>query len=240
MTSARTFVVGDLHGCADELNYLLDTLAPGATDTVIFLGDYVDRGPSPKAVIERLIRLVGEGPHCIFLRGNHEDMFLAFLGEHGAYGEAFLANGGDATLRSYAVEERTARGALDRLPADHLAFLRSLRLYYQCGPFLCVHAGLVPDRPLEEQREEDFLWIRDEFVRHPHAFPFTVLFGHTPVRDVFVDLPYKIGLDTGLVYWNKLSCLELEEKRLFQIRRGEREVNSRSVHQAFAQLQPGR
>src|SRR5262249_50478754 len=151
------FVVGDLHGCIDELNRLLDTLSPRATDTMVFLGDYVDRGPSAKAVIDRLIRLRVEGPECVFLRGNHEDMFLAFLGEQGAYGDAFLLNGGEATLRSYGIEEREAPLIVDRLPSEHLTFLRSLRLSYQCGPFFCVHAGLDPDRGLSEQREEDLL-----------------------------------------------------------------------------------
>ena len=229
MDSARTFVIGDVHGCLDEIDRLLDTLAPAADDTVVFLGDYIDRGPASKGVIDRLLRLRGEGPRCVFLKGNHEDMFLAFLGERGAYGEAFLSNGGGATLSSYGLrgELGQVRGA--QLPPEHLNFLRSLQIHYEHGGFLCVHAGLDPTRPLSAQREEDLLWIRDEFIRQPHPFPYTVLFGHTPQRDVLVDVPFKIGLDTGLVYWNKLSCLELSEKRLFQLRRGERDVQSRVV-----------
>jgi calcineurin-like phosphoesterase family protein len=238
MTAARTFVVGDLHGCVDELNRLLDAIAPSAADTVICLGDYVDRGPSPKGVIDRLIQLQHEGPQCVFLRGNHEDMFLAFLGQPGLYGDAFLLNGGAATLRSYGVEEPSAQLAAERLPPHHLDLLLSLRLYYQCGEFLCVHAGLAPDRALADQSAEDLLWIREEFVRAPHTFPFTVLFGHTPMREVFVDLPYKIGLDTGVVYWNKLSCLELEDQRLFQIRRGDHQVQSRRLREPFAPAIP--
>src|SRR5579862_9488446 len=101
MGAARTFVIGDIHGCVDEVNCLLDALAPTADDTVVCLGDYIDRGPASKGVIDRLIRLRREGPRCVFLKGNHEDMFLGFLGEGGAFGEAFLANGGAHTLRSY-------------------------------------------------------------------------------------------------------------------------------------------
>lgn len=227
MNDARTFVIGDIHGCVDEVDRLLDALAPGTSDTLVFLGDYIDRGPSPRAVIDRMLRLRHEGPRCVFLKGNHEDMFLAFMGERGAYGEAFLFNGGEATLRSYGVEGQSAESVAARVPSEHLEFLRSLAMRFEHGAFLCVHAGLAPNRPLDDQRDEDLLWIRDAFIAHPHAFGRTVLFGHTPHREVLLDQPYKIGLDTGLVYWNKLSCLELQEQRLYQIRRGERAVTSR-------------
>lgn len=228
MTPARTLVVGDIHGCADEIDCLLDALAPSASDTLIFLGDYVDRGPNSKGVIERVLRLQREGPRCVCLKGNHEDMFLAYIGERGAYGDAFLFNGGEATLSSYGLDKR-GRALAAQLPEEHLRFLRSLQVRHEHGQYLCVHAGLDPSRPLQGQREEDLLWIRDAFISGPHPFPYTVLFGHTPQREVFIDLPYKIGLDTGLVYWNKLTCLELETQCVHQIRRGEREVTSRPL-----------
>lgn len=233
MNPARTCVIGDIHGCAEELDRLLDRLAPTSADTLIFLGDYIDRGPSPKAVIDRLLRLRNEGPRCIFLKGNHEDMFLAFLGHPGHYAEAFLFNGGEATLHSYGLEGKPAALVAAELPADHLDFLLSLRVQFQQGNFLCVHAGLAPTRPLDQQREEEMLWIRDEFILNPHPFPFTVLYGHTPRREVLVELPHKIGLDTGLVYWNKLSCLDLESQQLFQIRRGESRVSRSSLRARF-------
>ena len=235
MDLARTFVIGDIHGCVDEIARLLDALAPTAADTVVFLGDYIDRGPSAKGVIDRLLRLRGEGTRCVFLKGNHEDMFLGFLGERGSFGEAFLANGGGHTLHSYGLHGEFGQVRSEQLPPAHLEFLRALQMRYEHGPYLCVHAGLDPARPLATQRDEDLLWIRDEFVRHPHPFPCTVLFGHSPQREMLVDVPFKIGLDTGLVYWNKLSCLELAEQRLFQIRRGERNVQSRDVRKLFAQ-----
>ena len=231
MSGGRTFVVGDIHGCVDEVDRLLDALSPGTSDTLVFLGDYIDRGPSAKAVIERMLRLRHEGPRCVFLKGNHEDMFLAFMGEQGAYGEAFLLNGGGATLRSYGVEGQSPENVAGRLPPEHLDFLRSLAMRFEQGTFLCVHAGVEPTRALDDQRDEDLLWIRDAFIARPHPFGCTVLFGHTPHREVLLDPPYKIGLDTGLVYWNKLSCLELGEQRLYQVRRGEREVTSRLLPQ---------
>jgi serine/threonine protein phosphatase 1 len=178
MSAGRRFVIGDVHGCVDELERLLDGVAPTADDSLCFLGDYVDRGPNPRGVIERLIRLQAEGPQCIFLKGNHEDMFLAFLGRPGRHGDAFLWNGGNATLASYGC---------------------------------------------------DGLWIREEFISQPHPYPYTVLFGHTPQRDVLVDLPFKIGLDTGLVYGNRLSCLELDAQRVWQVRNGERRVSQRDL-----------
>ena len=233
MDAAHTFVIGDIHGCVDEIDRLLDTLAPTAADTVVFLGDYIDRGPSPKGVIDRLLRLRREGPRCVFLKGNHEDMFLGFLGERGSFGQAFLGNGGGPTLSSYGLRGQFGEVRAAQLPPEHLEFLRSLQLRYEHGAFLCVHAGVDPARPLAAQRDEDLLWIRDEFIRQPHPFPYTILFGHTPQRDVLMDVPFKIGLDTGAVYWNKLSCLELAEKRLFQLRRGERNVQSRSVRDVF-------
>jgi len=234
MNAPRTFVIGDIHGCADEIDRLLETLAPSSTDVVVFLGDYIDRGPASKAVIDRLLRLRCEGPRCIFLKGNHEDMFLGFLGRSGLYGDAFLANGGETTLRSYGLASRAGPLTAELLPPDHLDFLLSLEMHSQHGEFFCVHAGLAPTRPLAEQQVEDMLWIRNEFICSAHPFPFTVIFGHTPQREVLVDLPYKIGLDTGLVYWNQLSCLELHDKCLYQIKRGERNVRSRSLQAHFA------
>lgn len=233
MRKGRTFVVGDLHGCVDELSALLDAISPTADDTLCFLGDYVDRGPSPKAVIDRLLRLSREGPTCTFLKGNHEDMFLAYLGYSGHHGEAFLWNGGDITLDSYGIDPAAPGEAAERLPPSHLQFLLDLRLWNRVEEFLCVHAGLRPTRPWNDQDEEDLLWIREDFITEPHPYPFIVLYGHTPQRQIRIDLPYKVGLDTGLVYGNLLSCLELSDKQLFQIRRDSRRVKSYSLADEF-------
>lgn len=229
MSAGRRFVVGDVHGCLDELDRLLDRLAPGGADTICFLGDYVDRGPSPRGVIDRLIRLRHEGPQCIFLKGNHEDMFLAFLGHPGRHGDAFLWNGGDATLASYGCQGLPGAAVAERLPAGHRDFLTGLRSHVYLDAFLCVHAGVRPTRPLTAQSEEDLLWIREDFIAKPHPFPCTVLFGHTPQREVLVDLPFKVGLDTGLVYGNRLSCLEVDANRIWQIRRGEQTVHDKPL-----------
>jgi serine/threonine protein phosphatase 1 len=236
MTGSRCFVVGDVHGCLDELEHLLGALAPEADDLVVFLGDYIYRGPASKEVISRLLRLRHEGPQCVFLKGNHEDMFLSFMGFPGKYGESFLYNGGDTTLRSYGLQRRAAHEIAQYLPPDHLEFLRTLQMHYVIDDFLCVHAGLNPLRPLAEQADEDLLWIRGAFIQHPHALRHTVLFGHTPRREVLIDLPYKIGLDTGLVYGNRLSCFETSRKDLFQIGFGTSTVRRRSLQGEFDAL----
>jgi Calcineurin-like phosphoesterase len=231
MSTGRRFVVGDVHGCLDELERLLDHLAPNGDDVICFLGDYLDRGPNPRGVVERLIRLRREVPGSLFLKGNHEDMFLAFMGHPGRHGDAFLWNGGDATLASYDCEGVTGPDVAERLPPEHREFLTTLRTYAYLGTFLCVHAGVRPTRPLAAQSEEDLLWIREDFIAQPHPFPYTVLFGHTPQREVFVDLPYKVGLDTGLVYGNRLSCLEIDAQRIWQIRRGQRLITQRTLEE---------
>lgn len=228
----RTYVIGDIHGCLDELASLLESLPLAPADRLVFLGDYVDRGPDSHGVISYLIdRERSRSEEMIFLKGNHEDMFLSYMGFPGKYGDMFLYNGGGATLASYGAAPHN-EGAADILlviPPEHIKFLKSLRPYYITDQYLCVHAGINPAKPFEEQDEEELLWIRDEFIMNRHDLPYTVLFGHTPQEEVLFHLPYKIGLDTGLVYGNRLSCLELKEKTLFQVTRGQRKVIQSSV-----------
>jgi serine/threonine protein phosphatase 1 len=236
------YVIGDIHGCREELVRLVESLPLAPSDQIIFLGDYVDRGPDSRGVIDYLIQLEQKSANeLIFLKGNHEDMFLSYLGRAGRFGEAFLFNGGGLTLASYGLSER-ARGAsaLPAIPQSHLQFLERLRLYHLAEPFLCVHGGIHPLKRFEEQSEEEVLWIRDEFIFNRHLLPYTVIFGHTPRQEVFFDLPYKIGLDTGLVYGNLLSCLELEDKVLYQIRRGRKNVMRRDVRDQWGHFQPAR
>ncbi|HLK11966.1 MAG TPA: metallophosphoesterase family protein [Candidatus Binatia bacterium] len=229
--AGRLFAVGDLHGCARELERLLAALRPTAGDTIAFVGDYVDRGPDSRSVIELLLDLEGRSRlTTVFLKGNHEDMCLGYLGLGGHWGESWMMNGAGATLQSYGLDPHApaaeARGAL---PAAHVAFLQRLLPYRADDDWLLVHAGIRPGRPLAAQDEEDLLWIRDEFILEPHELPQTVVFGHTPFRAPLVDLPYKIGIDTGCVYGGTLTALELRERTVFQLRRGERAVRSHSL-----------
>lgn len=237
-STGRLIAIGDVHGCVDELDTLLAAVAPAAGDKVVFLGDYIDRGPSARGVVDRLIDLARSGAcETVFLRGNHEDMFLGFLGERGRHGEAFLFNGGRATLASYGIPTTVpGEEARAKMPQAHLEFIRALELKHLVPPFLFVHAGIAPLRTLEEQDEEDLLWIREEFIRNPHPLKSTVVFGHTPQREVLWHLPFKIGLDTGCVYGNKLSCVDFTSGALVQVDRDSQRVTRRDVSARLAPL----
>jgi serine/threonine protein phosphatase 1 len=228
-SAGRLFAIGDIHGCPDELTAMLKAIAPQAGDTVVFIGDYVDRGPSPRDVIEVVLELGKGQAELVCLRGNHEDMMLSFLGLGGHYGESFLFNGGATTLDSYGVREDEIERALERIPDSHADFLKGLALSYRRPPYLFVHAGILPGRQLEEQDPEDLLWIRQEFILNPHQLGATVVFGHTPMRSMLVDLPYKLGIDTGLVYGGKLTCVEFSEGLVYQVGRHSKQVASRRI-----------
>lgn len=228
----RVFAVGDVHGCPDELaimlRHLTDEQGVTANDVVIFLGDYIDRGPNSKAVVELLLEFQKQHPESRFLKGNHEDMLLDFLGFGGRLGHAFLYNGGLETMQSYGIsvfappEEMTSA-----LPQDHFKFMVGLEsIIVANGKFILVHAGLNPLRDINAQNDSDVFWIRDEFISNVHAFEKTVVFGHTPYKEIFVHLPYKMGLDTGLVFGNKLSCVELVGGAVMQIERDTTEVQT--------------
>jgi serine/threonine protein phosphatase 1 len=143
----------------------------------------------------------------------------------GQWGEAWLRNGGIASLRSYDADPHGSReAAIARIPETHVEFMASLETHFQWGSYLVVHAGIRPGVPLAEQRQEDLLWIREEFLDHPHDLGSTVVFGHTPFRRIVVEPPYKIGIDTGCVYGGALTCISLPDARTFQIRLGDTTV----------------
>lgn len=238
---SRIFAVGDIHGHADELgvvlNYLVDTKECGSQDQVIFIGDYIDRGDRSNLVIERLLEVQREWPNTVFLKGNHEQMLLSFLGCGGAHGEFYLRNGGATFFQSYGIDGWDSLVALrERIPEQHLRFVQRLELGVSLGDFIFVHAGLSPTVALTQQCEEDLLWIRDDFLRNPHPFAKTVVFGHTAFNQIFLDLPFRIGIDTGVAYGNKLSAVELVHGEVYQVEVGSREVRETR----FEQLLPTR
>ena len=221
------YAIGDIHGERGKLERLLDTLGPGRGDQLVFLGDYVDRGPDAAGVVSRLIELSRE-VSCTFLLGNHESMFLDFLGWKGAAyfgGDAFLMNGGDRTLASYGFFGEGAREKGFDLPPEHASFYRDLRLFYLAGDYLFVHAGLGPRGlssgdvayALRVSRPEDLLWNRST-ADLPHTLGLTVIYGHTPSRDFAVrwNAPFSIGIDTGAVYGGPLSAIRLPDETVLQ------------------------
>ena len=225
----RLLAIGDIHGCAEELATMLKAIAPASGDTIVFIGDYVDRGPSAHDAIEVLLTVESSGAQAVFLKGNHEDMMLSFLGLPGHYGESFLFNGGADTLESYGIHHYTQEQALEQLPAQHLDFLKHLTTSYHRPPFFFVHAGILPSVPLDQQVVEDMLWIRHEFIHNRHRLDATIVFGHTPMREILVDLPYKLGIDTGLVYGGKLSCVDFTQGVVHQVARRSTRVRSRAL-----------
>ncbi len=207
----RLLAVGDIHGCRDELQNLLDQVAPGDDDQVVFLGDYVDRGPDPKGVIDDLIEFGRRFPRTVFLKGNHEAMFLDYLADRDRFN--FLLNGGNTTLESY------QQGDAPVMPESHLDFLAGLRLYFETEGFIFAHAGLRPGIAPQDQVEEDLLWIRGDFLYSDYDWEKTVVFGHTPQKDGPLIEPGKIGLDTGAVYGRTLTCCDVKNGQCWSARR---------------------
>ena len=204
-TGPATYVVGDIHGCLGSLKQLLRKVEPRREDEVVFIGDYIDRGPHSREVVDTLLAL----PYrCVFLMGNHERMLLDYLDGKDEDGLHML-NGGEATLESYG-------GDFANIPPAHLTFFRSLRMYYETPDYVFVHAGVRPNVPLGAQNPEDLVWIRQEFFRFIGQYPKPVIFGHTPLRRV-MNQPDRIGIDTGCVYGGKLTCLKLPDLEIIQV-----------------------
>ena len=229
----RVYAIGDIHGRDDLVRRLHRRIGEDAAESandandknlakvVVYLGDYVDRGPGSFDVVEHLLGAPLEGFEAVHLKGNHEDFLLRFW-EDGSLGEAWLMNGGLETLRSYGVEvldvdpgvagdalAEVRRRLRQALPPGHLDFFRGLRSWHVEGDYLFVHAGLRPGVPLDQQKDQDLLWIRHEFLDSGADFGKVVVHGHTIAPEVHIA-PNRIGIDTGAYYSGRLTCLVLE------------------------------
>jgi len=214
--------IGDVHGCARTLEALIAEIKPEAIDQLVFVGDYTDRGPRSRDVIDHLLRLEaasrsGDGPRCVFLRGNHDQMMLDWIAR-GTF-DLWFENGGTTTLASYA----TDTGA-PSISDEHKDFLRRTRLYLDTPEFCFVHAGLNPDRSVADnlrvETADTFLWTRRHFHSERH-WEKTVVCGHTPVPKPLMmdDL---IAIDTGCVFphipeFGRLSAVRLPEREVVQV-----------------------
>lgn len=211
------YAIGDIHGQLGKLDGLLSRLPIEPDDEMVFLGDYVDRGPDSRGVIDRLIELGGQCA-CTFLRGNHDDMFLDFLQCCRVYDRSvWILNGGRAALRSYGVDETPKPGLIDAVPANHAAFLEDTKLHYRAGGFTFVHAGRENDElPIERVKAKVKLWTRAPFYDSPVPWPEgRIIFGHTPFEKPLVT-PSAIGIDTGAAYTGPLTAVRLPEVEFFQ------------------------
>ncbi len=227
----RIFAVGDIHGNINEARALIEFLKQEKKvddrDCVVFIGDYIDRGPASRQVIDLMLSLKALWPKTVFLKGNHEDMLLSFLGQGGLCGDVYLQNGGMAFFDSYGiVPQGSISEILLELPSSHLDFIKALELGVIVGNFLFVHAGIDPEHGIDQQVADDLLWIRKPFINSGHSIGKTVVFGHTAFDQVLLDLPYKIGIDTGIAYGNRLSAVELVGGELYQIELGDTAVKS--------------
>jgi len=222
----RIYAVGDIHGRADLLHRLQALIAEdaaGASEniqkTVIYLGDYVDRGLESKAVIDLLAADSPADLATICLKGNHEETMLLFLDDV-TIGPAWFAMGGDATAYSYGVglpKGLSQKARFDhvwhelhqRIPATHISFLSELRLTYTIGDYMFVHAGVRPGVALDQQNTEDLLWIRDEFLSATAGWDKVIVHGHSASHRP-QSLPHRIGVDTGAYATNVLTSLVIE------------------------------
>lgn len=204
----RLLAIGDIHGCRAELSRLLEKIAPTGEDRLVFLGDYIDRGPDSAGVIEQLVHLRRQWPRTIFLCGNHEQMLLDYL--EGRDRALFLANGGYETMASY------QEGPGWPPPDSHLQFLKALRDRYETDDFIFAHAGLRPGIALQDQARDDLLWIRREFLDSDYDWGKPVVFGHTPRKEPLISAT-RIGLDTGAVYGRRLTACDLFSGRIWQV-----------------------
>ncbi|MFO7598257.1 MAG: metallophosphoesterase family protein [Candidatus Desulfacyla sp.] len=214
MEREKTFVIGDIHGCLDMLKRLLDEIPwrPGR-DRLVFVGDCIDRGPRSKGVVDRILGLMRMDPQVTCLLGNHEAMLLDYLA--GVNQDLYLANRGMSTLRDYRAEKPAGEGGLP-VPPDHMAFYRSLRPLMELEAHYVVHAGFRPGIEIERQSVEDMIWIREPFISMDYNFGKKVIFGHTPFSRPLIR-EHKIGIDTGAVYGNRLTCIELPEERFYSV-----------------------
>jgi serine/threonine protein phosphatase 1 len=205
----RTYAIGDIHGCHQALLRLLDLIAPDPNrDVLVFLGDYIDRGPASREVIATLLELRQTHARLITLMGNHEWMLLDYLG--GADPALYLAMGGIETLESYGIVTFGDPWTQEILPSEHRRFFEELLPWWEDEQHIYVHAGLEPGVPLAQQSTDWLLWARRGFIDSNYDFGKRVIYGHTPWPVPRVEAN-KIGIDTGAVYGGRLTCLVLPE-----------------------------
>lgn len=235
----RIYAVGDIHGQLDKLEDIQLAIArdlenrPHPRPVTVYIGDFIDRGPDSRGVIENLAKEKTSGRDARFLLGNHDRYLLGYLDEPDAVMSVSDLHwlsprlGGQETLRSYGVTsvdpDRPAAAHADfraAVPPMHVAFLETLDPWQRIGSYLFVHAGIKPGVPLEEQTEDDLLWIRNEFLDSTEDHGMIVVHGHT-ISDEIQNRGNRIGIDTGAAFGGTLSCLVLEDREQMQLIGGE-------------------
>ena len=215
MPHALTFAAGDIHGCCDKLQSLLDAcddIGVGRAGRFVCLGDYVDRGPDSKGVIEHLKRRQADDPeNFICLRGNHEEMLIRAADKDRSDRDlmTWWGNGGEQTLESYGVNDP------GELPTEHLDWMRSLPLQVRDQFRMFVHAGIRPGVALSSQSVEDMLWIREPFLSSDEDHGTFVVHGHTPTRSHRPDLrSNRLNIDTGACFGGPLTAAAFSDESI--------------------------
>lgn len=221
--NSRVYAIGDIHGRLDLLERAIaairrDVTEQGPGALTVTVGDYIDRGPASRGVIECLAANPFPTPY-VALQGNHEALLETFLDDPTA-GEHWRRLGGLETLHSYGVPvgelmvgknfAQAAARLQAALPVEHVKFLQSLKTWHIHGKFFLCHAGVRPGVPLERQNDDDLLWIRDEFLNSKVNFGKIVVHGHTPMPAPQVR-PNRINIDTGAFATGQLTCVALDE-----------------------------
>ena len=230
----RLYAIGDSHGCLAQLKRLEEKIledaaaAPEKSKTVVYLGDFVDRGPESSALVSHLIASPLPGFARHYIRGNHEEIMLRYL-ERREDPWPWLQNGAETTMRSYGVDvaailARVQAGQGDlaalhrafskRMPRAHLDFYNRLSLSHCEGDYFFCHAGVHPARSLAAQRRQDLLWIREPFLDYAEPLEKVIVHGHTPTRAPEQRIP-RIGIDTGAVYGGLLTALVITGARRY-------------------------
>lgn len=228
----KTIVIGDIHGCYNELKDLLLTLEMEGvynknTDKLIFLGDYIDRGKDSRLVVEFVRSLQKNNDNVIALKGNHEDMLLDY---YKGVDDCWTFNGCEETIESY-------RGYNEQFH-DDVKWMRDLPLYHKDKHFVYVHAGIDVDKPLGQQNKHTLLWVREAFIYNAKKYHKKVVFGHTPTLSLNkTDKPVytfagNIAIDTGCVFGGSLTALIIENsevKGFYQVEKEKEEHREKEL-----------
>jgi serine/threonine protein phosphatase 1 len=212
----RIFAIGDIHGCHKKLETLFDRLPiDPERDFLIFMGDYINRGPKSREVISYLLDVRRNMPNTVFLLGNHEYELLEYARTGDPENLRILRPMGvEETLRSYGESSMRSLRDLSFMPDAHKDFLYKLQPYFRLDHYLFVHAGIVPGESPENCPLDRLLTVREVFLKDTEPLGATIVFGHTPFETPFVA-PDKIGIDTGAVYGNLLTAVELPSMRFY-------------------------
>jgi len=208
--TGRLFAVGDIHGCVNPLRVILASINPQADDVFVFLGDFVNRGPDSKAVLDEVIALIGKCSVYTIL-GNHEEMLLgAYQGGRSDH-DFWCKFGGDKTLASFGVN--LAR----EIPGGYLTFIAGCADYNESDDFMFVHANYDPEKPLDKTDGGTLRWKKLEKDQKPHVSGKTVVCGHTVQKQV-LDLGHVCCIDTGCGVWpgGRLTAIDLKSGKIWQ------------------------